>query len=209
MIINIRGTSGSGKSHLVRAIMKLYAEKYPIHIKKRRQPISYVLHPHGVKWVNSPKIPGKKSIKELRYPPGKRPLSVLGHYETACGGCDTINSYSQLLTLIRNRHKTMDVLYEGLLISGDVKQTMKLFKKFKEEYQIVIITTPLAQCLKNVNKRRKARMGEKFMEVKPINTERKYKCINMSAEKLEEAGIKVTRLGPRNALKYIREELGI
>ena len=46
MIIQIRGTSGSGKSHLVRAIMNTsgaYGDPVPHYVPNRRRPLYYLL----------------------------------------------------------------------------------------------------------------------------------------------------------------------
>ena len=78
MIINIRGTSGSGKSFLVRHIMRLYPKQVPVYVSDRRQPISYTLSRSG------------------------RKLLVVGHYESVCGGCDTVHSMDAIFDLVRS-----------------------------------------------------------------------------------------------------------
>ena len=75
VIINPRGTSGSGKTEFVRRLLSDYGwkrggEVEPIHRKGRERPIAYLLqHPFGV-----------------------RPLIVLGHYAATSGGVDTIRA---------------------------------------------------------------------------------------------------------------------
>lgn len=96
MIINIRGTSGSGKSHLVRSVMDLYGLRTKFFVENRKQPIGYTAH---------------------RRTSGRN-LSVLGHYETACGGCDTIPSLDQIFSRAMKAHGEHDVLFEGLIEIG-------------------------------------------------------------------------------------------
>ena len=72
VIVNPRGTSGSGKTELVRRIAAEYGwydgVANPVRREGRERPIAYCL-PH---------------------PLGFRPLLLLGNYEVASGGCDTI-----------------------------------------------------------------------------------------------------------------------
>jgi len=77
-VIQIRGTSGSGKSTLVRQVMGLYYEKQPLFKRGRKQPIGYIL--------THPDTPS---------------LFVPGHYESACGGLDTISKVPILLRFSR------------------------------------------------------------------------------------------------------------
>ena len=46
MIINVRGTSGSGKSTIVRNAMDLFTWRGPVHVKGRKQPLGYWLGPN-------------------------------------------------------------------------------------------------------------------------------------------------------------------
>ncbi len=81
LIINPRGTSGSGKTELVRRILAGYdwergatrkggSNIEPIYRAGRSSPFAY----------------------RLQHPLGGRPLMVLGHYEATSGGCDTIRA---------------------------------------------------------------------------------------------------------------------
>src|SRR5678815_803 len=100
MIVNIRGTSGSGKSHIVHGILK---QGHPIPQFKdgRKRPMGYVLEPER--------------------------LFVVGSYETPCGGCDTIMSQDEIYDLIRDwARQGYNVLYEGLFASVEVRRTILL-----------------------------------------------------------------------------------
>lgn len=188
MIIQIRGTSGSGKSHLVKEVMKLYANKIKYMVEGRRQPIAYTLN----------EIDGK-------------PLTVIGHYEAKCGGCDTIavpgKSYQIIFDLIKTAAQNgNDVLFEGLLISGDVNWTLSL-KEFP--LMIIQLTTSLEDCISSINDRRKARLGDKFTPVKEANTITKYKLCEKVGEKLKAQGIIVEKHSRESALERIKAILHV
>lgn len=174
MIINIRGTSGSGKSHLIRAIMALYARPTKIFdrsipegkTKPRKQPIGYICG-------------GDKG----------RMLAVVGHYETPCGGCDTIPNMERIFELVRLAHSEgSHVLFEGLLISADIKRTLALHDDGLP-LKVIALETELEACLAGVNDRRMKRMGNKYTPVPSKNTESKFKGVKSSMRKLQANGV--------------------
>ena len=190
-IINIRGTSGSGKSHLVRQIMARYHQRIRIMEDGRKQPIRYLL---------------------TRETEG-RPLAIIGHYEADCGGCDTISKMEKIFDLVRRAHtEGADVIFEGLLISADENRVAALHE---EEYPLVVmaIDLPIEECLTSVNGRRRAkaeRTGKEYKgDVNPKNTESKYKGVQQSMKRLEAKGVD-TRWGPRASIfAMLRKELAI
>lgn len=183
MIINVRGTSGSGKSTLVRALMELYKDKQSFFRQKRRQPLYYRL--------NHPSIGSQ--------------LYVIGHYETPCGGTDTINKLDDIFELIKNLSEKGDVIFEGLLISADVNRTVEVSKKYPTF--VFGLTTPLEQCLENVNGRRRAR--GKMEPVNPKNTKSKFTGAIRSCERIAEAGIKVFRSDYDSVFKEVCNILNV
>ena len=80
MIINLRGTHGSGKSTIVRNVMGTYTDCTEILGVGRKRPWGYLCKKDGLK-----------------------DLFIPGHYETACGGCDTISIVEEAYDLIK-RH---------------------------------------------------------------------------------------------------------
>ena len=97
MIIQIRGTSGSGKTTVMREVMKKFEPWKPMFVERRKKPLYYR---HGE-------------------------LVVVGHYEIDCGGCDTIGSAPKVFDVIQSL-KFDIALSEGLLWSEDVKWTLRL-----------------------------------------------------------------------------------
>lgn len=170
VIINIRGTSGSGKSTLVRNICDLYDGKIAYRVEGRKQPIGYVYHKAGHK-----------------------SLAVVGHYETDCGGCDTISGMDRIYDLVRQSADAgHDVIFEGLLISAEVNRTAQLHH---DGYDLAVIhlDLPIEMCLDSVNSRREAkaeRTGKpKPGPVNPKNTESKHKGSRQSVKRLREQGV--------------------
>lgn len=166
MIINIRGTSGAGKTHLVRRIMELYDNKVVFREtgEKRKQPLGYILTSKG-----------KKSV------------ALIGHYESPCGGCDTITEMERIFNIVRKAHENgHHVIYEGLLISADIKRTAALHEEGLP-LTVIALSTPLEECLASVNARRAAR--GKMEPVNPKNTESKHKGVQQSMRRFQERGV--------------------
>ena len=191
MIINIRGTSGSGKSTLVRKLMSCYGgQRIAVKTNGRRQPIGYMLERKGE----------------------SRPLAVIGHYETTCGGCDTISKMEVIFDNVRKAHEIgHDVVFEGLLISADVNRTVELWRYAQEQgcpMLVVALDVPLQVCLDSVNARRRERNPD-LPPVNPRNTESKHKGVQQSMRRLEAAGVPAVSLDRDAALARIRAELGL
>lgn len=179
MIINVRGTSGSGKSTVVRKIIEQSPSTDKIFLKGRKQPLLYRL-----------KFPGQV-------------ISIPGHYETPCGGCDTIPTYDLLFQIIREEHAAgHNVLFEGLLVAHDKKRTLELWDwlgRNPEQLQVLELTDPLQVCLDSVEKRRASRPvplkppKKPKKPFNPANTIRRYDEVIRSCKILEAEGIPIHR----------------
>jgi uridine kinase len=91
MIIQIRGTSGSGKTTVMRKVMEGFSWT-PQYADNRRKPLYYTC--------------------------GE--MAVLGHYDATCGGCDNVGSARQVFDVLKAIEQPI-ILCEGLLLSEDVK----------------------------------------------------------------------------------------
>lgn len=187
-IIQVRGTSGSGKSTVVREIMKRYKPgRGKFYRQGRKQPLGYTL-------IN-PQL-------------GRRNLVIVGHYETACGGCDTLPSYDDSIGIVREAHANgYDVLFEGLLISGEVQRCAKLHADGLP-FHVIGLEVPLDVCLDSVNQRRWAKNPDK-PGVNPRNTEAKYKTVQGAMRKLAEAGVPTEWQTRDGAVERILQLLGV
>lgn len=190
MIINIRGTSGSGKSTLVRNVLACYESRTVFKEPSRRQPIGYLYH-------------RRKTLGQ----PG-RSLAVVGHYETACGGCDTIPNLERTFELVRQSHAAgHDVLFEGLLISSEVNRTVALHTDGLP-LQIIALDTPLDICIESINQRRWAKNPDK-PPVATKNTTSKHRAVELSMKRFKEAGLDACWLSRMLALDHVKKELGL
>jgi hypothetical protein len=149
IIINPRGTSGSGKTELVRRILAQYGWQRsadgagagglePVYRAGRSRPLGY----------------------RLEHPLGGRPLAVLGHYEVTSGGCDTIRAADGGLDEIMRRAADYaatghDVLIEGQRLSSEYERSAELARSHR--LHVLRLTTPLEQCARNLVWRRRAR----------------------------------------------------
>lgn len=184
MIIQLRGTSGSGKSTVVQAIMDDATQRLRVREAGRKQPIGYIL---TVPWAN-----------------GR--IAVPGHYETACGGCDTIPSMDKVFEKVETgRMCEPHVLFEGLLASEEVRRTVALHERFPGQLRVLLLTTPVEQCLEGIRDRRAARGDER--PLKEDNTRNRVKVINRACERLTQAGVTVIRTNRDDALALVREML--
>lgn len=185
MIVNIRGTSGSGKSTLAREVMKLYGgDRLNFKEEGRRRPLGYLLRAVG-----------------------RRPLAVLGSYESTCGGCDTISCYARIFALIRESHSTgCNVLAEGLLLSEETARTIALHR---EGFPLVVVhmDVDVERCIEDVKARRAAAGNERPLN--EDNTRRRVGVIQRAVAKLEAAGVTVFRGDRERSAGYLSEVLGL
>jgi hypothetical protein len=148
VIINPRGTSGSGKTELVRRVLAEYGWQprtdgesrstfEPIFRAGRSRPFGY----------------------RLRHPVGGRPLVVFGHYEATSGGCDTIRASDGGIPEVIARAGEYaagghDVIIEGLRLSSEVEHSAELAQRHR--LHVLRLSTPLDRCVRNLVSRRRA-----------------------------------------------------
>jgi hypothetical protein len=175
IVLNIRGTNGSGKTHLVRSLMKqVGSEPHP----RRRNlfggdalsgPVEYyVLGDGGI---------------------------VLGNYETNCGGCDTMGSFERIKGAIRARlyEHPPYLIFEGVVVSTVFNSWLE-FSRSIGGMTWVFLSTPLDVCFERVyGRNRGARIGEDLVS-------EKYRAIDNVRLKAIEVGEKVSVLDWRNPL---------
>lgn len=159
MIINLRGTSGSGKTTVVRNIMRRWPHA-PVEFTKTAR--------------------GQKPLVYRIIPSIERRLFVFGSYATECGGCDTISDYKTIIPELLPRYAPLgDILYEGMLISGTYGSIGPVLAAMETAGHgpaiFAFLDTPIEVCLERVRARRVAR-GD-LRELDPSNTVSKYKAI--------------------------------
>lgn len=190
MIINLRGTGGAGKSHLVRRIMELYDKRDAKFIEGRKRPIGYVCS-------------RSKVDMETVGPP----LYVPGHYETPTGGCDTIQLIDDVYAFVnlaaKNGH---DVLFEGIMIGDDVRRCVELHRDYK--VMVIALNTPLEECLKGIQQRRDARGDDKPLN--PKNTISRADRLKRSMmPRLKDAGVDTRWLSREEAFETVKKALAL
>lgn len=177
MIIQVRGTSGSGKSTAVRAVMAAVGGWEPVFAPGRRRPLYYRSEAAGAA------------------------VAVLGHYETPCGGCDTVGSAAAVYELVLGvRPLVAAVLCEGLLLSEDVKWSSRL-----DGLVIYFLNTPPARCLDHVRARRRAAGDTRPLD--PANTENRVRTIERARVRLAAAGVECRRCSAPQAPRLVLARL--
>lgn len=129
MIIVIRGTNGSGKSHTVRTILA------------QGRKISD--HDEGSRLIRLPRV--------------KRPVLVIGPYIAgrSMGGCDCIRQPSRIYRLIDLAiAEDWHVLLEGVILA-----TKPYLEYHAEGFDVrfMLLDPPIAVCLDHIDRRQKAK----------------------------------------------------
>lgn len=178
-IVNVRGTHGSGKSTLVRAVMDMYGHREPIYLpgllngKARRNPIGYVLSHTG-----------------------RRSVFVLGSYEgDQGGGCDNVPQVAVMYKYIRRyANKKFHVLYEGILAQHGTPHIIKLHQDgFR--VRVVSMDIPIGKAIKSIKRRRKARGNRNPFDA--TNTKDEVNRVRWCNIKLRAHGVRVTKVRAR------------
>jgi len=148
VIISLRGTSGSGKSHLVREVKRRYARSKPVYATGRRKPL-YVLH-------------GRSEDGKC--------LVVPGHYEIANGGVDTLSTLDEAYNIARWADSCgHHVLMEGKNMSDGCGQVAALCVEGRE-VRVVHLDVSVEQCVASVRQR-----GHKISESSIRRTDAKVR----------------------------------
>lgn len=180
MIISLRGTNGSGKSTIVRKVMRLYGLVIKIQYPGRQRPYGYVLHSRST------------YIK---------PLFVPGHYEIANGGVDTLKSLDEAYDLILKHHRMgFHVLYEGKNMSDGATRIAEIYAA-RHSVAVALIDEPLKKCVAAVRKR-----GHK---IKVETIEKLHKKSRRVADILEKTGLEVYRGDRAAVFQQVRQWLQV
>jgi hypothetical protein len=215
MIINIRGTGGSGKSTVVRRVIERYNSHYDEFIDGRKQPIG-TLHVREVctrcgatgDWgkpcPNNPAPGGVHSLNiNLNF---AKKLWSVGHYNTACGGGDTLKSPAQVFEWVNAKADCgYDVIFEGIISQDDVTRTIATHRC--SNLLVIGLTTPLPECLAGIQSRRDERGDER--ELNPKNTEARAKRLQSAYARLKDAGVRVEKASREDAFHMCLKELGL
>jgi uridine kinase len=163
MLINLRGTSGAGKSTIVRALMAQCPHKPIYGALGLRLPEAY----------------------KLMLP---QPVFVIGPYTTPCGGCDRVLPFALIPQLIQRYAQQGHVVFEGLLIStcyGVIGQVME-----RRESVVMFLDTTLDVCIARVEARR--RVSGNFRPFNPKLLIEKYNTITRLKGKFGSRAISVS-----------------
>lgn len=191
MIIQIRGTSGSGKTTAAMSLQcalndNNYVERQ-VSQNNRKQPLLHIYKPQA---------------------PNQPYFAFLGHYNTPCGGVDTITSRLQAFELADTYDATDPLTYiimEGVIMSDDVSMTVVLAK----EHDVVVyqLTTPLDVCLKSIEGRRAAKLkpGQEAKPLNPANTSKRIPAIQRACDRLRAAGVQVVDVSRERLVEKLLE----
>lgn len=134
MIIKIHGTSGSGKTTIVRELMAMS------HLKT-------------ADLVNTQS--GRVEGHLMHLPDVMEPVIVLGPYGRSwCGGLDAVAGTLNHARLLHRYAGLGHVLYEGLLGSECYGEMGKASEQYGDDHIFAFLDTPMEVCIERVKARR-------------------------------------------------------
>lgn len=160
MIINIRGTHGSGKSTIIKGLLERFNAREEQQ-DKRGRPLGYAMNVDCC----------------------DKPVYVIGSYRTQCGGCDAILPYSEIWPRIEHYAALGHILFEGALVSSSYGNIGRASVVYKNNFVFAFLNTPLSVCLSRIKARRETKGN--FKPLDPRNTEGKYNRILRSIPKIQ------------------------
>jgi hypothetical protein len=179
---NPRGTSGSGKTTIVRELLR-YSGATP------------------VQWAGKKPVLYQGQMMSV-------PLWVIGSYQTTCGGCDTIDSVhkvAELLVPLMNDPGPGIVIYEGLMISHMIGTVGAAVKPYGQRHVMAFLDTPLQTCLDRVRARRLAAGQTKPLNVE--NTTKDHRAVQNCMRNAADQGFRVVSLNHLRASQQTMEIL--
>lgn len=178
-VVNLRGTSGSGKTTIVRNVLN---------------------KGHWEKWAEDKKVLGYYN-NDLMW-------AVVGSYENICGGCDGIKTQDETETRIKTLLSCgYNVLFEGLLVSTITSRWEKFAKTVDANVLFYYIDTPIEECIERVKQRRIAAGNTKPFNIE--NTVNRVKAIETTKQKLTAAGCYCLTDSQETIIKNLYDWFGI
>lgn len=137
MIIDIRGTNGSGKSHPIHEILKQHPSE------------QWVLPEHAGEEVTYTLVPSLD-------------LAIIGTYDNQCGGADGITKQDAITNALRVLHPIYKtVVVEGSIVASVYARWEALAREVKDDYQFWFLDTPVEDCIASVMARRSSKGNTK------------------------------------------------
>lgn len=193
MIINLRGTNGSGKSTVARHFIEVSTA-----ITRHRTPVDLVHYESGGK---------QRMVEGYACETSFGPLVIVGPYKTDCGGCDAIKTQDLVCTAVRNAAKLRPlghteraphVLFEGVIVSTIFKRYLDLSRELGEMVW-AYLDTPLDVCLARIQ----ARNGGEPIKEKLVAD--KIKSIETTRYKAKAVDEKTVLIPHRDAIRAVTD----
>lgn len=164
IIIDLRGTSGSGKSTCAKRFLDEHASTKIVGLTGKHLGYTVMLT--------------------------HRPLFILGRYTSPTGGCDTIPDMDEVIVRINHGYNLgYNVLLEGLRTSGVMGRLGANSVQYGPQYIFAFLDTPLTTCVKNINARRAARGALPLKDHK--HTYSKFRAVESVRRRVTEQGRRV------------------
>lgn len=155
MIINIRGTSGSGKSWVARQVMARFTAT-------------------PVLWRDGKKLEGYRFSETAAF--------LLGAYVSNTGGADTFKDLVDVEEIVERHAELGHVIFEGIRVNGGYERWINLVSRTRHEVRFVLLTTPLEECCSNVVKRRLIKGNDKPLGNARVGIEDHFKRLKRFKE---------------------------
>lgn len=151
LIMNIRGTNGSGKSTVIFRLMDQAKKVFPVDLAPYKTPKGVLRQVEGT------------VLEDLG-------VVIVGPYHTQCGGCDAIKTQDLVKEAVRKAasFNLKTVVFEGVLVSTIFKGYLELSRSLVKEghsYLWGYLDTPVETCLARIQ----ARNGGKPIKEKLVH----------------------------------------
>jgi len=178
MILDIRGTNGSGKSTIVHRLLSRFGNE-DVYDEEDN------LIGHWIPRFN---------------------LAVAGRYKRVCGGTDTIKSADEIEGRIRLLNDNFSiVIAEGIMMSHTFQRYHDLATEL-EDYRFCFLDTPLDTCIFRVQARRLERGNTKPLNEKWLRSDY-HRIWNTTKGRMIDEGHKVLILNHKDPMKQIVQQI--
>jgi hypothetical protein len=179
MLINLRGTNGSGKSTVVRKFFERCQKSRELFgVLGPRRPEAYAV---GLKGVT-------------------KPLYLIGPYQTPTGGVDALGLPVEGLIKLLEKYKAKGhVLFEGVVISTTFGALGNWMSEDHKNALVIYLDTSLEDCL--------SALGERGANRGTLHVEQKHKSIAATQKAFDAAMIKTAVVSRAAAFDFIWSQL--